>query len=79
MTKSPLIRDSQHIQQIYPEFLTETDSKESLGKRVERVVTDESGHRWPTTGYICDTCRMPLHASQAVYGTHPLCDIGATA
>lgn len=41
------------------------------------VTTDEQGHRWPTTGYLCHVCQMPLHPVLASIGTHPGCDPAA--
>lgn len=42
-------------------------------------VIDQRGIPWPLTGWYCDVCHMPMHPSNAPYGTHPTCDVGATA
>lgn len=38
-----------------------------------KLIYDDEGHPWVVTDYWCAICGMPLHESQADYGTHPNC------
>lgn len=38
-----------------------------------KLIYDREGHGWILGEHFCTVCGMPLHESQANYGTHPTC------